>query len=126
MTTIEGIAPTSEQRNPTAVTALVFGVLAIVGGLTFQLGKALPDSMVFAVIQTILIAAPAVWLIVVVLAIVLGHFGFARSRRVDRAGRTLSIVAFVLGYVALVPMALMVSLTAFGLALWGPWFGFLR
>lgn len=126
MTTIEVIAPSSERRNRAAVTAFVFGLLAIAGGATFLLGKALPDAMVFAVIQGILIAAPALWLVVVVLAIVLGHIGFARARRLSGSGRGLSITAFVLGYLALVPMATMVWLTVSGLALWGPWFGMLR
>jgi hypothetical protein len=126
MTTIERIAPSSERRNPIAVTAFVFGLLAIAGCATFLLGKALPDSMVFAVIQVILVAAPVLWLVVVVLAIVLGHIGFARARRLNGAGRGLSITAFVLGYLALVPMAIMVWLTVSALALWGPWFGMLR
>jgi hypothetical protein len=132
MTTIEGIAqsgpngPSSARRNTTAVTAFVFGLLAIAGGGTFLLGNALEDTMVFAVIQGILIAAPALWLVVVVLAIVLGHIGLARARRLGDAKRGLSITAFVLGYLALVPMAIMVWLTVSGLALWGPWFGMLR
>lgn len=126
MTTLEEIAPSSERRNPTAVTAFVFGLLAIAGCATFLLGKALPDAMVFAVIQVILIAAPALWLVVVVLAIVVGHIGFAQARRLSGAGRGLSITAFVLGYLALVPMAIMVWLTVSSLALWGPWFGMLR
>ncbi|MBT2517252.1 hypothetical protein J7E29_07390 [Streptomyces sp. ISL-90] len=126
MTTLAGIAPSGERRNPTAVAAFVLGLLAIAGFATFLLGKALPDAMVFAVIQGILIAAPALWLIVVVLAITLGHFGFAQARRHSGAGRGLSITAIVLGYVALVPMAIMVWLTVSGLALWGPWFGMLR
>lgn len=126
MATIDSLAARSEHRNPTATAAFVFGLAAIVGGATFQLGKALPNSMVFAVIQGILIAAPALWLIVVVLAITLGHVGLARARRFNGAGRGLSITAFVLGYVALLPMAVMVWLTVSGLALWGPWFGMLR
>lgn len=126
MTTLEGIAPSGERRNRTAVTAFVFGLLAIAGCSTYLLGKALPDAMVFAVIQAILIAAPVLWLIVVVLAIALGHIAFARTRRHGGAGRGLSITAFVLGYLALVPMAIMVWLTVSGLALWGPWFGMLR
>jgi hypothetical protein len=126
MTTIDAIATGSQRRNPIAVSAFVFGMLAIAGGATFLLGKALPDAMVFAVIQGILIAAPALWLIVVLLAIVLGHLGFARARRLSGTGRALSITAFALGYIALVPMAIMVWLTVSGLALWGPWFGMLR
>ena len=126
MTTNEGIAPGGERRNQAAVTAFVFGLLSIAGFGTFLLGKALPDTMVFAMIQAILIAAPALWLVVVVLAIVLGLRGFARSRRLGGAGRGLSIAAFVLGCLALVPMALMVWLTLSALQLWGPWFGLLR
>ncbi|MDQ0577267.1 hypothetical protein [Agromyces albus] len=126
MTTLEGIAPSGERRTPTAVAAFVFGLLAITGCATFALGKALPDAMVFAVIQGILIAAPALWLVVVVLAVALGHTGFAQARRHGGAGRGLSITAFVLGYLALVPMAIMLWLTVSGLALWGPWFGMLR
>jgi len=128
MTTLEGIASgtSSERRNTLAVSAFVFGLLAVAGGATYVLGKALPDAMVFAVIQAILVAAPALWLVVVLLAIVLGHAGFARARRLDGSGRGLSILAFVLGYLAFVPMAFMVWLTVSGLALWGPWFGLIR
>jgi len=126
MTTYEEIMPGSGRRNALAVTAFVFGLLAIAGGGTFLLGKALPDSMVFAVIQALLIAAPALWLVVVMLAIVLGHVGLARASRRSGTGRALSVTAFVLGYLAVVPMGVMVWLTLSGLALWGPWFGMLR
>jgi hypothetical protein len=126
MTTFDLAARSNQRRNPIAATAFVFGLLAIAGGATFVLGKALPNEMIFAAIQAILIAAPALWLVVVVLAITLGHIAFARARRRTGAGRGLAITAFVLGYLALVPMALMVWLTVSGLALWGPWFGMLR
>jgi hypothetical protein len=126
MTTFESSAPSIQRPNRLAATAFVFGLLAIAGAATFMLGKALPDQMIFAVIQTILIAAPVLWLVVVVLAIALGHIAFARSRHLTGSGRGLAITAFVLGYIALVPMALMVWLTISGLALWGPWFGMLR
>lgn len=126
MTTFERAAPSIQRRNPIATTAFVFGLLAIAGGATFVLGKALPNEMIFAAIQAILIAAPALWLVVVLLAITLGHIAFARARHRTGTGRGLAITAFVLGYLALIPMALMVWLTVSGLALWGPWFGMLR
>ena len=126
MTTFESAAPSIQRRNRLAATAFMFGLLAIAGCATFMLGKALPDEMIFAAIQAVLIAAPALWLVVVVLAIALGHIAFARARRLTGAGRGLAITAFVLGYLALIPMALMVWLTVSSIALWGPWFGMLR
>jgi len=123
--TVVGGVLAGERRNATAVAAFVLGLLAIAGGTTFLLGKALPPDTAFAAVQAILAGAPALWLLVVVLAVVLGHVGLARSRRLG-AGRGLSIAALVLGYVALLPAAFSAWTTASSLALWGPYFGLLR